>query len=118
MIYYVLVFVEMLLLVFVWLAFDRQRKKRKIAAIVNHRKNNTDKEKKTMKELAKKFIGKDCYVYTITGDSDPEKGVVTEVTDEGILLDNGGGLQAINIEYVTRIQAIVKKPKGKKKVLA
>lgn len=118
MIYYMLVFVEMLLLVFVLLAFDRQRKRRKIAAIVNHRKNHTDKEKKTMKELAKQFIGKDCHIYTVTGDSDPEKGIVTEVTDEGILLDNGGGLQAINLEYVTRIQEIVKKPKGKQKELA
>lgn len=116
MIYYALAFVEVLLLVFVLSAFDRQRKKRKIAAIVNHRKNHSDKEKKTMKELAKKFIGKDCRIYTVMSDGDPEKGIITEVTDEGVLLDDGGGLQAINLEYITRIQEIVKKQKENKKI--
>lgn len=71
-----------------------------------------------MKELAKHFVGKDCQIYTVTNDSDPVKGTISEVTDEGILLEYNGGLQAINLEYLTRIQEIVKKPKGKQKELA
>lgn len=57
-----------------------------------------------MKELAQKFIGKECLIYTVASDSSAEKGVIREITENGILLDNNGNLQAINLEYVTRIR--------------
>ncbi len=67
-----------------------------------------------MKELAQKFIGKECLIYTIVSDTNAEKGVIKEITENGILLDNNGNLQAINLEYVTRICEWPRKKNGKK----
>lgn len=68
-----------------------------------------------MKELAEKFIGKECLVYTIASDTNSVNGTVKEVTDNGILIEYKGELQAVNLEYVTRIKEWPKNSKGKKK---
>ena len=100
---------------FLLLICEGRKKKRKNAAIINHRLNHRDKEILKMKELAEKFIGKDCLVYTIASDSNSIKGVITEVTDSGLIIDYNGNLQAVNLEYVMRIQEWPKNAKGKKK---
>lgn len=91
------------------------KQKRKYAAVINHRLNHNNKEIVRMKKLAEKFIGRDCLVYTITSDSNSVKGVITEVTDSGLLIDCNGNTQAVNLEYITRIQEWPKNAKGKKK---
>lgn len=68
-----------------------------------------------MKELASQFIGKECLIYTVASDTSAEKGIIKEITENGILLDNDGNLQAINLEYVTRIREWPRNAKGKKK---
>lgn len=108
---YSLMLIAILLLVLVL----SQRRKRKIAAIINHRKNHKNEEIFKMKELASQFIGKECLIYTVASDSSAEKGVIKEITENGILLDNDGNLQAINLEYVTRIREWPRNAKGKKK---
>lgn len=90
-----------------------QNNKRKNAAIVNHRLKH--KETEEMKEMAKKFIDKDCLVYTIASNSEAVKGVIKEVSDSGLLIDYNGNMQAVNLEYVTRIQEWSTNSKGKKK---
>lgn len=70
-----------------------------------------------MKELAKNFIGKDCIIYSVTSGSSAVKGNITEVTDEGILVDCDGNLQALNLEYVVRIREWPKDKNGKKKTI-
>lgn len=111
--YYSIAFIAMLLIVHAIM----QRKKRKLAAIINHRKNHKNKESSKMKELAKNFIGKDCLVYTVANDSSSVKGVIKEVTENGLLIENGGNLQAVNLEYVTRIREWPRNAKGKKKTI-
>ena len=108
-----------LLLVALFLIFlcIMQSKKRKNAALINHRKNHRNKELLEMKELAQKFIGKDCLVYTIAGDTGMTKGMILEITDDGILMEYEGNLQAVNLEYVTRIREWPKNAKGKKKTV-
>lgn len=69
-----------------------------------------------MKELAQKFIGKECLIYTVASDSSAERGVIKEITENGLLLDYNGSLQAINLEYVTRIREWPRSTKGKKKI--
>ncbi len=69
-----------------------------------------------MKTLAEKFIGKDCYVYTIANSMNAERGVISEVTDSGLLLDCKGKSKAINLEHVTVICEIPQKSKPEKKV--
>lgn len=92
-----------------------QGKKRKTAAVVNHRKNYKNEEKVKMKELAQKFIGKDCLVYTITSDNVAVNGVIKEIADNCLLIEYEGNLQAVNLEYVTRIREYPKNAKGKRK---
>lgn len=68
-----------------------------------------------MKELAQKFISKECLIYSIASEAGVQKGVIKEITENGILLDYNGNLQAINLEYVTRIREWPRNAKGKKK---
>lgn len=70
-----------------------------------------------MKELTKNFIGKDCIIYSVTSGSSAVKGKITEVTDEGILVDCDGNLQALNLEYVVRIREWPRDKNGKKKTI-
>ncbi len=107
--YLSLFIIVMLLIIYVIM----QGKKRKIAAIIHHRKKQ--KEIFNMKELAQKFIGKECMVYTIASDSSAVYGTIKEVTENGILIEKDGNLQAINLEYVTRIREYPRKKNGKKK---
>ena len=67
-----------------------------------------------MQELAKKFIGKECLVYAF--DSNHQfSGVIKEVSDGALLLENGGALEAINLDFVIRIREYPKNKNGKKK---
>ena len=68
-----------------------------------------------MKELAKQFIGKECMVYTVASDSNAVYGTITEITDNGLLIEKDGNLQAVNLEFVTRIREWPRKKNGKKK---
>ena len=67
-----------------------------------------------MEELAKQFVGKDCIIYTITDTSATLTGTVKEVSGGGILIECKRGLQAINLEYVTRLREYPTNKKGKK----
>lgn len=92
-------------------------KRRKLAAVahVRHKNNRNPGNKEIkMEELAKKFIGKDCVIYTITDTSASLTGVVRDVKDGGLLVEGKNGLQAINLEYVTRIREYPVNKKGKK----
>lgn len=95
----------------------RQGKSQKSAAVINHRKNHNSKEIFKMKELAQKFIGKECLIYTVASDLSAEKGVIKEITENGILLDYNGNLQVINLEYVISIREWPRNAKGKKKAV-
>ncbi len=66
-----------------------------------------------MKELAEKFIGKDCLVYTFNNSQ--VTGTVVEVTDGAILLDDGRETEAVNMDYIVRIREFPRNKKGKKK---
>lgn len=70
-----------------------------------------------MKTLAERLIGKECLVYTISSESSSVKGVLREVTESGLLIDHNGNQQAVNLEYVTRIQEWPTNAKGKKKTV-
>lgn len=68
-----------------------------------------------MKELAQKFIGRECMVYTIASDSSSVNGTIKEITDNGLLIENDGYLQAVNLEFVTRIREWPRRKNGRKK---
>lgn len=88
----------------------------KNAAVINHRVTRKKQGAQKMKELAEKFIGKNVIIYTISSSIDSIQGTITQVTDNGLLIDDKkGNMQAINLEYVTRICEYPTKSNGKKK---
>lgn len=89
-----------------------ERKQRKIA-VIQHIKKREDNG--TMKELAKQFMGKECIIYTIADNFGNIQGVIKEVNDTGLTVENKQGLQAVNLDYVVRIREYPKNKNGKKK---
>ena len=67
-----------------------------------------------MKELAKKFINKECLIYAFDI-SHQFEGVIKEVSDSAILVEKNGTVEAINLDFVIRIREFPKNKKGKKK---
>ena len=67
-----------------------------------------------MKELAKKFIDKECLIYAFDSNHQFE-GIIKEVTDGAILIEKTGTTEAINLDFVIRIREFPKNKKGKKK---
>lgn len=65
-----------------------------------------------MIELAKKFIGKKCLIYAF---DTQVTGVLTEVTNGGVLVDNNGSIEVLNMDFIVRIREYPKNRKGKDK---
>ncbi len=69
-----------------------------------------------MKELATRFIDKECVIYAFDS-SHQYIGVIKEVTDGAILVEKGGKLEAINLDFVIRIREYPTNKNGKKKTV-
>jgi len=67
-----------------------------------------------MKELAKRFIDKECVISSFDGNHQYE-GVIKEVTDGAILVEKDGKTEAINLDFIIRIREYPRNKKGKKK---
>ena len=94
--------------------FTTLRNSRKAAItrkIIKERKTEGNTE---MKELAQRFINKDCVIYSFDGNRQ-YMGTVKEVTDGAILVENDGKLEALNLDFVMRIREHPRNKKGKKK---
>ena len=65
-----------------------------------------------MYELAKAFIGKECFIYTVNSQL---TGTVTEVTEGALLLNNGKETEILNLDYIVRIREYPRRKDGKKK---
>lgn len=107
--YYYLILIALFFLIM-------QARKRRLAAVKHILNKNRNKEKKSMKELAKQFINHDCIIYMITSDSGSIQGIIKEITDDGMVVERKTGeLEIINLEYVTRIREYPTNKNGKKK---
>ena len=100
------------ILLMLLLLFITSRSRRIITArkIIEKRKRGVKSE---MIELAKRFIDKECVVYSF--DSHQYIGVIKEVADGAMLLENGGKLEAINLDFIVRIREYPTRKNGKKK---
>ena len=65
-----------------------------------------------MMELAQKFIGKECLIYTFNSQI---TGVIEEVCDGALLIKSDDNTQMINLDFVIRIREYPKGKNGKKK---
>jgi hypothetical protein len=77
--------------------------------IIKKRKMEDNTE---MKELAKRFIDKECIIYCLNSQFE---GIIKEVTDGAILVEKDGKIEAINLDFVIRIREYPRNKKGKKK---
>lgn len=66
-----------------------------------------------MKEIAEKFIGKVCLIYTVSGSQ--IQGVVKEIMGNAILVENKSNVEAVNLDFIMRIREYPKNKNGKKK---
>ena len=69
-----------------------------------------------MKELAKRFIDKECIISSLDGNHGYE-GIIKEVTEGAILIEKDGKTEAINLDFVIRIREYPRNKNGKKKSL-
>lgn len=65
-----------------------------------------------MLELAKRFIGEFCLIYTVDSQV---AGVIEQVTEDGVLISDGASRDVINLDYIIRIRKYPVKKKGKRK---
>ena len=89
------------------------RNRRAVVArqIIKKRKMEGNTE---MKELAKRFIDKECLISSFDSNHQFE-GVIKEVSNSAILVEKNGTVEAINLDYVIRIREYPRNKKGKKK---
>ena len=93
------------------MAFRTRRKAVIVKKIIERKKSGGNTE---MKELAKRFIDKECLIYSFDSTHQYE-GTIREVTDGAILVERGGKTEAINLDFVIRIREYPLNKKGKKK---
>lgn len=60
-------------------------------------------------------MGKECIIYTVADNFGNIQGVIKDVNDTGLTVENKQGLQAVNLDYVVRIREYPCKKNGKKK---
>ena len=101
-----------LVVMFIVIFIIMRRRKIVIAEKVIKRKKS--EEKAEMVELAKRFIGKECIVYSFDSGHQFD-GVIKEVSDGALLIEKNGQPEAINLDFVIRIREYPKNKKGKKK---
>ena len=97
--------------IIIFIMFRNRRKVVIIRKIIKKRKVGGDTK---MKELAKKFIDKECVIYSFDGNHQYQ-GVIKEVTDGAILVETNGKIDALNLDFVIRIREYPRKKNGKKK---
>ena len=106
-----------LLALFLLVIIPRIMRRRRLAAIrhiLNQKKQN--RENSEMKELAKRFIGEECIIYTITSNDGSIQGVIKEIDDGGMVIEKKTGeLEIVNLDFVTRIREYPRKKNGRKK---
>ena len=100
-------------IIFLWIIvfISIQREKEFIRGIISRKKQNP-KEKLEMVELCKKFIDKDCIIYTYNSQI---IATIKEVTEGALLIEEKGEEQAVNLDYVIRVREYPKKKNRKKK---
>lgn len=91
----------------------RQTNKKKILAIKQRLKSKAKGEKRQMNEMIKKFIGKECLIYTFDSQV---IGTIKEVTDGAVMIENNsGGVEALNLDFIVRVREYPRGKNGKKK---
>lgn len=89
--------------------FITQRNERTVIKNIINKRKAGDTE---MFELAQKFLGKECIIYTFNSQL---TGIIKEVNEGGILLEKSGADEAVNFDFIVRIREYPRGKNGKKK---
>ncbi len=100
-----------LFILFVVLFTYRRRRMIKLKQLMKMR---LKEERTEMKEIAARFIDKECIIYTLDSQV---TGTVKEVVDGAVWIENDGACEAVNLDFVVRIREYPRKKNGKKKAL-
>lgn len=94
------------------------RTRNSVAAHLHIRKKRRRKELNVMNKIVTGYVGKECIIYTIGGSS-VITGVVESVEDGWMIVRrfDSQETEAVNVEYITRIQEYPKNKKGKRKMI-
>lgn len=106
--------VLILFFILIYLSWQRHKRIAIIKSVIDRRKRK--KKNGKMEESAKKYIGKDCIIYTALGSEGTVKGVIKEVSDGTVTVDSNGNSETVNLDFVVRIREWPKNKKGKKKM--
>lgn len=104
------IYIPIIMMFIVLFLVMREERNAVIRKLIQRKKEGS---KTQMKELAEKFIGKDCIVYSFN--SHQYIGVIEEVTDGALLIKKDGASEAINLDFIVRIREYPRKKNGKKK---
>ena len=101
------------LLIIVLLTSKKRKNFIMLKIIKKSRLKKSKGEASKMLELAKRFIDKDCIIVFYDGTN--ASGIIKEVTDNAMLVEEKGELIAINLEFVAKIKEFPKNKNGKRK---
>lgn len=90
-----------------------QRRKEKMW-VINYIRRKKRKEPIEMLELAKRFLEKECIIYTFNNQLE---GIIKEINGNALLIEKNGTLEAVNLDFVVRIREYPRKKDGKKKAV-
>ena len=90
-----------------------QRRKEKMW-VINYIRRKKRKEPIEMLELAKRFLEKECIIYTFNNQLE---GIIKEINGNAMLIEKNGTLEAVNLDFVVRIREYPRKKDGKKKAV-
>jgi len=98
-----------ILVIFILLFIQHRNEK---VWIKNHILKKKRKGCTEMLELAKRFIEKECIIYTFNNQL---VGIIKEIEGNALMIEKNGVLEAVNLDFVVRIREYPKKKNGKKK---
>lgn len=94
------------------------RRRRTMAALMIKKrkcKKLTLEERIKMYEIIKRFIGKECIISLMTGETSQVQGTIKDVQENWVVIDTGYGDDVVNIDYITRVREYPRNKNGKKK---
>ena len=94
------------------IVFITTRNENALIRRILNKKDKNSKEKLEMIELCKRFIGKDCIIYTYNSQIEA---TLKEVSDGAVLIERNGEEEAVNLDYIMRLREHPKNKNGKKK---
>lgn len=95
-----------------------QMKERTGAVAHHHIKKKHRKELNVMNKIVMSYVGKECIIYAV-GSSGIITGVIESIEDGWVSVKSFDGqtTEAVNAEYITRIQEYPKNKNGKRKAI-